>query len=171
MTKGWRILMVDDDRQMGRTLVDILKLNGYQAKAAYSAREALAKVKRVRLDCILTDVKMPEMNGVDLIRAIKAMQPDLPVVLMTAYSTDKRVKEGLKRGSMAALFKPLDIDALLRLLSGLRQKQRMVTADDDLSVQEAPAGYILHRRGLVVIEVTDPPGSYGTTGLVAYSGG
>ena len=146
MTKGWRILVVDDDQQMVRTLVDILKLNGYQAKAAYSGPEALHKVKKIRFDCVLTDIKMSEMDGVDLMRAIKAMQPDLPVALVTAYSTDKLVKEGLEEGAMAALIKPLDIDALLSLFSGLRQKQRMVTVDEEPSVQEAPGTYIAPAR-------------------------
>jgi len=137
MTKAWRILVVDDDQQMVRTLVDILRLKGYQVHAAHSGPEALDKVKKVHFCCVLTDVRMPEMDGADLVRAIKAMQPDVAVVLMTAYFTDKLVKEGLEEGAVAALSKPLDINTLLRLLSALCQEESTVIADDDLSIQEA----------------------------------
>ena len=61
------------------------------------------------------------MDGVELYRAIKARQPDLPMVLMTAYSTNKLVKEGLEEGAIAALTKPLDINALLAIFSSLHR--------------------------------------------------
>jgi CheY-like chemotaxis protein len=74
---------------MAKTLVDILKVKGYETDSATSGPEALEKVRSRRFDSVLTDIKMPEMNGVDLHRLIKQAQPDLPVVLMTAYSLSK----------------------------------------------------------------------------------
>ena len=127
MSETLRILVVDDDPSMAKTLVDIFKVKGHQAEAAHSGPEALAKVAQGsfgsahrheysrwqdrHFDCVLTDVKMPGVNGVELYRALKARQPDLPVVLMTAYSTDRLVEEGLGEGAIAVLTKPLDTAA------------------------------------------------------------
>ncbi len=91
------ILVVDDDRRMAKTLVNIFQVKGYQVEAAHSGPEALEKVAGGRFDCVLTDIKMPEMNGVELYRAIKARQPDLTVVLMTAYSTASWSRRGWRR--------------------------------------------------------------------------
>jgi DNA-binding NtrC family response regulator len=149
------ILVVDDDRMMARTLVDILKVKGYQAEAAHSGPKALEKVTQGHFDCVLTDVKMPEVSGVELYRAIKARQPDLPVVLMTAYSTDRLVQEGLEEGAIAALTKPLDINRLLCFFSSLRKERSIVIVDDDPEFAQT-LGDILRARGFTVTRVTDP---------------
>ena len=123
MSETLRILVVDDGPSMAKTLVDIFKVKGYQAEAAHSGPEALAKMTQAHFDCVLSDVKMPGINGVELYRAIKARQPDLPVVLMTAYSTDSLVKEGLEEGVIAALTKPLEIEELFQLLTKIRHQE------------------------------------------------
>jgi len=120
LTEKLRILVVDDDRRLARTLVDILTVKGHQAQAAYSGPEALDRVKQEQFDCVLSDVRMPEMNGVELHRAIREQQPQTPVLLMTAYSSDRLVRQGLEEGAVACLTKPLNIDSLLRLISSLR---------------------------------------------------
>ena len=74
---------------------------------------------------------MPEMDGVELYRAIKRIQPHIPVVLMTAYATDDRIDEGLQEGALACLTKPLDIEALLRFFSLLHRDRSVVIVDDD----------------------------------------
>ena len=155
MKEKLRILIVDDDRRMVKTLLDIFKVKGYEAEAAHSGVEALDKVDKGRFDCVLTDIKMPQMNGVDLYRAIKAMQPELPVVLMTAYTTDKLVKEGLEEGAVASLTKPLDINLLLSFFSTLRKERSIVIVDDDPKFCKT-LGDILQARGFGVTKVTDP---------------
>lgn len=117
MSEGLRILIVDDDHSMANTLQDILKVKGYEAEAAYSGREGMEKVAQGHFDCVLTDIKMPEVNGVQLCRAIKAGQPELPVVLMTAYPADNLVNEGLKEGVIDILIKPFEMDKLLQVLA------------------------------------------------------
>lgn len=155
MKEKLHILIVDDDRRMVKTLVDVLTVKGYKAEAAYSGPEALDKMKKGQFDCILTDVKMPEMNGVKLYKTIKETRPDLPVVLMTAYSTDKLVKEGLEQGVIASLTKPLDINALLSFFSTLRKERSIVIVDDDPQFCKT-LGDILRERGFSVTQVTDP---------------
>jgi len=148
-----RILVVDDDRRMAKTLLDIFKVEGYEAEAAYSGSRALGKVKKGHFDCVLSDIKMPQMNGVELYRAIKAIQPELPVVFMTAYS--ELVEEGLEEGAIATLNKPLDINLLLGFLSSLRKERSIAIVDDDPQFCESLGG-ILRARGFAVTEVTDP---------------
>jgi len=155
MERKLSILIVDDDRRMARTVGDILKVKGYQAETAFSGSEALKKIKETHFDCVLTDVKMPGINGVELYQAIKEIRPYLPVVLMTAYSSDALIKKGLKEGALASLTKPLDINLLLSFFSSLRREQSIVIVDDDLNFSKTLAG-ILKERDFQVTQVSDP---------------
>ena len=155
MSQKLRILIVDDDRRMARTLSDILKVKGYEAEAAYSGPEALDMMEKGYFDCVLADIKMPEINGVELYKAIKEEQPDLPVVLMTAYSSDKLVEEGLEEGAVASLTKPLDINLLLSFFSSLAKGGSVVIVDDDPQFART-LGDILRARGFAVSELSDP---------------
>jgi len=111
--KERRILVADDDPGIAGTLVDIFRLKKYQADGVYSAAEALQKVMENHYDCILSDVKMPGMNGIELSRAIIEILPEITVVLMTAYATDEQVMAARREGVFKVLTKPLDIDELL----------------------------------------------------------
>ena len=122
MSQNLQILIVDNDWAVARTLRDIFRAKGYEAEVAYSGREAVAEVGKRRFDCILSDIKMPEMGGVELYRLVKETQPELSVVFMTVYSSDRLVQEGLQAGAIATLIKPLDIDLLLSLFSHLRKE-------------------------------------------------
>jgi len=155
MSENLNILIVDDDLKMAKTLVDILKVKGFETESAHSGSEAMDKVKEGHFDCVITDIKMPEMNGVDLYKMINQAQPDIPVVLMTAYSTDKLVNEGLEEGAIAALSKPLDIEALLSFFSMLRKERSIVILDDDPLFCKT-LGDILQVRGFEVSQFNDP---------------
>jgi DNA-binding NtrC family response regulator len=152
--KTLNVLIVDDDRRMANTLSDILNVKGYSTEVAYSGRGAIKKVESGCFDFILTDVKMPDIDGVKFYKTIKVRKPDIPVVLMTAYSTDSLVKEGLDAGVVATLTKPLDINAILSFLSMLKKESTIVIVDDDPKFTKTLAG-ILKKRGFIVIEVTD----------------
>jgi len=145
---------VDDDRMMAKTLHDILSVKGFESDIAYSGAEALEKVDEEQYGCVLSDIKMPEVNGVELYRAIKERNSDLPVVLMTAYSTDGLVQEGLKEGVIACLNKPLDLKMLLNFFSTLYEERTVVLIDDDPLFRKT-LGDILQARGFSVIRITD----------------
>jgi DNA-binding NtrC family response regulator len=155
MNEEIRILIVDDDWRMAKTLVDILKIKGYTAEAAHSAEEALEQIEKNRFHCVLTDVKMPGMNGVELHRAIQKISPELPVILMTAYAADDLITEGLEEGVIAALTKPLDINLLLSFFSSLQKEQTIVIVDDDPKFCEILKD-ILGARGYKVISLMNP---------------
>jgi DNA-binding NtrC family response regulator len=155
MSDNLRILVVDDDQRMARTLADILKVKGYQAETAHSGAAALEMMAETAFDCVLSDIKMPGVNGVELYQAIKAKNPDLPVVLMTAYSADSLVREGLEEGAVAVLTKPLDMGMLLGFFSFLRQARSVVIVDDDHDFCRT-LGDILRVRGFGVTGIADP---------------
>jgi len=155
LSESLRILIVDDDRRMAKTLGDILSVKGFQAELAYSGEEAIESVQTKAFDCVLTDIKMPGLNGVELHRLIKKDHPKTPVVLMTAYATDVLVNQGLEEGAIAALTKPLDINILLGFISSLPMDPKIVIIDDDPVFCDMFKG-VLEERDYDVISITDP---------------
>lgn len=156
MSARAHILVVDDDRRMVRTLVDILRINGNHASPAHSAQEALATLGKKQIDCVLSDISMPGVSGVELCRIIKEKSPLLPVILMTAYSDDGMVQDGLREGAIAVLPKPLDIDTILPFFSSLLRGRSITIVDDDhtfcVTVRK-----ILEGKGFsVTMYTTDP---------------
>ena len=113
------ILIVDDDPTMLKTLKDIFGLDKYTVETALSGIEALEKFNKSEFSCVLIDIKMPGMNGVELFQEIKKKQPQIPVILMTAYATDRLVLEGMREGALVTLTKPLDIDNLKKHIAVL----------------------------------------------------
>ena len=157
MNESLSVLVVDDDWPMAKTLVDVLKLKGFKAEAACSGPGALEMVGSDQFDCVLTDVKMPVVNGVELLRSIKAGRPHLPVLLMTAYAPGDLVHEGLREGAIASFTKPLDIDLLVWFLSELSGPRAIVIVDED-SPSWGTAEKALEQRGFVVKTVREPGG-------------
>ncbi len=154
MTENICILIVDDDHRMAQTIVDILEVKGYEAHAVHSGPEALEMVEMLDFDCVLTDIKMPLMNGVELFRAIHEQRPEIPVVLMTAYATNQLVKNGLDEGAIAVVNKPLDITLLLGFFSSLSKELTIAIVDDDVNFC-LTLGEILQTRGHNVLRVSD----------------
>ncbi len=155
MNQALKILVVDDDPRMTQTLTDILALSGHEALQAWSGPEALEKARAQNFDCILTDIKMPNMNGVELHRLLRESQIGLPVVLMTAYATDDLIAQGLQEGAAGVFDKPLNINRLLNFFSSMAKNQMVVVVDDDpLFCQTLDD--ILKSRGFKAHQVTDP---------------
>jgi CheY-like chemotaxis protein len=149
------ILIVDDDRRMTGTLADILEIQGYQTTQVNTGQEALERIRSASFDCALTDVKMPGMDGVELIRELRKLQPGLPIVLMTAYAADEMLQRGLEEGAVGVLNKPLDMHQVLGFLAALSREQLITIVDDDPDFCATLAD-ILERRGFRVDKVNDP---------------
>lgn len=154
MSNKLNILVVDDDRRMAKTIVDILIVKGYAADFAYSGSEALEAIENRNYDCILTDIKMPSMNGIEFYQEVKELYPETPVLLMTAYTTNELVKQGIEEGAVGVVNKPLDISQLLFFFSALRKERTIVIIDDDPNFCQT-IGDILRNRSYSVIEISD----------------
>lgn len=109
------ILVVDDDPLNTKTLVDVFLVHNIHADATNSGQDALRRIKRdiYEYECVLSDICMPKISGVDLLWEVKRINPDLPFILMTAYANDDLVMEGVAAGALMAMIKPLDIDRLI----------------------------------------------------------
>ncbi len=127
MNKQTDILVVDDNPAMAETLADILHAKGYQIHTAFSGEEALRILERERIDIMLTDVRMPDMNGVELYRRSRDAQPSMRTFLMTAYSADDVIQQGLNEGIKTVLTKPLDMNLLLTLIDAAVSAERYQT--------------------------------------------
>lgn len=131
-TRKLRILVVDDDPGMLETLADILSVTGYTVEAAGSGEEALEKAAANPPDCVLMDVRMPGLNGLETFRRIKPLAPDSFVVLMTAYSSTNILDEARAEGALEVVPKPLDLESLLALIQETSSKTPVLVVDDDL---------------------------------------
>lgn len=156
MNPGLTILIVDDDQRMTHTLADILSMSGYRSVEARSALQAIDLVKKNRFDCVLTDVRMPDMDGTALYKTLHQEQPGLPVILMTAYSADETIHQGLDEGVIGVFEKPLNISQLLGFFSSLSKNRTVAVIDDDPAFCTTLSD-ILHQRGFYVVVAHDPP--------------
>jgi len=150
-----KVLVVDDDRRMVKTIGDILMIKGFEAAAAYTGAEAIECVKSVKPDCVLMDIKMPGSAGTETLVKIKALAPDLPVIIMSAYATEEQAAEVKKQGAYSLLTKPLDIQMILSFLSLLKKGQTVLIVDDDPQFCQT-LRVILHSRGYGVETEADP---------------
>jgi len=110
------ILVVDDDPLQVETLTEIFRMYGWDVRGATSGEEAIAVVAERPQGVVLMDIKMPGMNGVSAMRAIRGRWPDVKVMLMTGYSGAELIEEALRAGAARVWSKPVDIRSLLASL-------------------------------------------------------
>ncbi len=118
-----RVLVVDDEKSILMLLDEALSNWGYQVTTANSASEALASVRTQVFDAALTDVRMPEMSGIELLRELKKRDESMEVVIMTGYPTIASAVEALKEGAYDYLSKPLILDELRHLMQRLMERR------------------------------------------------
>jgi CheY-like chemotaxis protein len=119
--KSLNILVVDDDHNFAHTLCAILQSEGYDCREAYSVEAARDMLMREEFDFVLSDVKMQDQSGLDLYDQVKDEFPNLPFILMTAYTSNEIIDEALKAGVLAAFQKPIDIKGILQYFAKLSQ--------------------------------------------------
>ncbi|MFZ0614533.1 MAG: sigma-54 dependent transcriptional regulator [Desulfobacterales bacterium] len=107
------ILIVDDEKNYTRILGAVLEEEGFEILAANSGPEALEILEGSDVDLVLTDMKMPIMDGIQLLEKIKARDPELPVLMMTAHGTVDKAVEAMQKGAYSYILKPFDNDRLI----------------------------------------------------------
>ena len=106
------ILIVDDEKNYLLVLSAVLEDEGYEVLTAQGGHEALEIQKSSDLDLILSDMKMPAMDGIELLENIKALDPDLPMIMMTAHGTIDKAVEAMQKGAYSYILKPFDNERL-----------------------------------------------------------
>ena len=112
VTEAKRILIVDDEQSMREMLAILLKKEGLDVRTAGSRAEAADALRRGPVDLVLTDVKLPDGDGIEILRHVKAASPETAVVVMTAYGTTETAVAARKLGAEAYILKPFDVDEL-----------------------------------------------------------
>lgn len=136
MEKQVSILLVDDDEGMVKTLTYILLDKGYEVITASNGPKAIHLIKERFFDIALIDIRMPEMDGVQLLKEIRKLSPNTTVMMITAYTMHKLVEEAKKEGAQAIFSKPLDLDHLISQTEKLRNAQRTPQQTNDNKYQE-----------------------------------
>jgi DNA-binding NtrC family response regulator len=149
-----RILVVDDDRAMVATLLDVLSLHGWEAVGAYDGEEAVALAGRESMDVVLMDIRMPRLDGVAALRAIKRAHPGTRVMLMTAHAAQDLLAQAEREGVLRILRKPVALDQLLPLLERAAAGRKPVLVVDDDPAFLHTLCDVLGGRGLPTMQAT-----------------
>jgi len=119
------ILVVDDRVEDRETLRDILVAKKYRAFVAKDGYEAIDIVRKSDFDVILLDIRMPGMDGMEVLEVVKEIKPHIGVVMMTGYSSEGLAGQSLKRGAYTCLYKPfLDMEKLLKVIEEVREQRK-----------------------------------------------
>ena len=119
-----KILIVDDNKHLCNNMKDILELNDYSVSCVYDGLEAIKAVKEDSFTVVFMDIKMPGMTGIDTLKALKQIDPELVVIFITALTDDILYEEGLKSGACEIITKPFDIDKFLGRLEEVIKERK-----------------------------------------------
>ncbi len=127
--KGGLVLAVDDDKEICNNFVDILTERGYEVIAAYDGKEAVTKAKTNIFDILLFDMNLPLLNGLEVYRQIKSIQPNIVAIIVSGYAPemDSLILQALNENAYTFLRKPIDMEQLLGLVEGICSGQHKNT--------------------------------------------
>ncbi len=106
------ILIIDDEKSIRRTLREILEYEGYKVEEAVDGLEGLSMLKERTFDAILLDIKMPKMDGLEVLDKIMQTNPDTPVIMVSGHGTIDTAVEAVKKGAYDFVAKPMDLNRL-----------------------------------------------------------
>ena len=125
-----RLLVIDDETVFVEVLAKRLGRRGVDVEKAFSGQQGIQMLRHRDYDAVLLDLKMPDMDGIEVLKVIKIIAPDLPVILLSGHGASEAVQRGLAGGAFDFLAKPYDLDRLL-------EKIRAAAAG---RLEAAPAG-------------------------------
>ncbi len=137
------ILLVDDEPDFVEMLSLRLREEGHRVRSALDGRAGLAALDETEPDVIVLDIKMPGMDGIETLKAIKAKHPVVEVILLTGHGAIDTAVQGLKSGAFDYLLKPADYEDLLAKLEGARQRK----AEQEDRIRRAEARALIRRTG------------------------
>ncbi|MFB3074956.1 MAG: sigma-54-dependent transcriptional regulator, partial [Candidatus Methylomirabilales bacterium] len=112
-----RILIVDDEAGMREFLSIFLEREGFQVESARDGQEALEAAEKASFDLVISDLRMPTMDGVRLLEGLRKFQPEIPVILMTAYASAESAIEAMKLGAYDYITKPFRVEEVKQVIS------------------------------------------------------
>ncbi|HOK06653.1 MAG TPA: sigma-54 dependent transcriptional regulator [Syntrophales bacterium] len=130
--KKLHILIVEDGKSQREMLRDFLSREGYEVKEAENGETGLQAVRNHHFDVILLDYKMPGMDGMEVLKAVRDINPEIDVVIITAYGTIETAVEAMKAGALDYITKPVDFDELLLLLERVAERRILIRENEIL---------------------------------------
>jgi DNA-binding NtrC family response regulator len=143
MTKkqeNW-ILIVDDDRTISTSLAAVLEQEGYRVETAENGAQALAKASKTHFDLALVDMRLPDMNGTDLLRLLPEGTPKMAKIIVTGYPSMQNAITSVNEGADGYLLKPVEAESVLQMI----EKQLKKRAESTKYSEQKVAEYILGR--------------------------
>lgn len=136
--KDERILIVDDDADMGALLKDFLAKNGFEADALVSGRLALEKIAETEYTVVITDIKMADMDGLEVLKRVRELRPDTAVIMITAFGTIDLAVEAMRAGAFHFVTKPFKMKEILAIMrkavehQGLRRENILLKREVEI---------------------------------------
>jgi two-component system NtrC family response regulator len=130
-----RILIAEDEKTQRDLLEGFLKKEGFSVEAVSNGKEILQKLQASFFDMALIDYKMPELDGLQTLKEIRRLYPDLPVIMMTAYGTVETAVAAMKEGALDYLTKPIDLDEILLMLQRIIERSNLIRENRELKVK------------------------------------
>lgn len=152
--RGKRVLVIDDEEGMRITLAASLELEGYEVVEARDGIQALELVRQQEFTLVISDIRMPGLNGVETFRELKRIQPELTVVLMTAFALEKLIEEAIAEGVYTVIHKPFSMDHLARIVARAVDSPAVLVVDDIPKVADSIVA-VLREAGLSAHAVHD----------------
>ncbi|MDA8168902.1 MAG: sigma-54 dependent transcriptional regulator [Nitrospiraceae bacterium] len=149
-----KILVVEDERNILRFLSKLLKQEGFHAEMAANFEEAASRLSDMAFDLILTDMKLPGRSGLDLLKWMKEKDPELPVLIMTAYGSIESAVEAMKAGAVNYLTKPVESDDLLAIIRHTLLHKKTAAAEGSGRPTEDQYGIIGQSRPIQEVLAT-----------------
>jgi DNA-binding NtrC family response regulator len=122
-----KILVIDDERSIRSTLKDILEYEKYQVDLAEDGQQGIDLVRKNEYDIVLCDIKMPGMDGIEVLEKIQILAPDVPVVMISGHGNIDTAVESIKKGAFDYIEKPLDLNRLLITIRNAMDKSNLIT--------------------------------------------
>jgi len=138
-----RILVVDDDEVECRVLESLLVGAGHQAQSCLSSQEAIAKLKEDPFDLVITDLKMPGIHGLDILREAKELDPFCEVIVITACASVESAVEAMKLGACDYISRPFNVDQMRRVVDKAVEKRRLLRVDGSTEIYDRRVFYAL----------------------------
>jgi two-component system, NtrC family, nitrogen regulation response regulator NtrX len=130
-----KILIVDDETPIRRTLRDILEFEGYDVEEASDGLECISKVQKEKFDVIITDIKMPKMDGIEALERLQILTPETPVIMVSGHGTIDTAVEAVKKGAFDFISKPPDLNRMLITVRNALDRSELVNTTQVLRKQ------------------------------------
>jgi len=124
-----KVLLIDDEAEFLENLSERMQVRGMEVSTAQTSDNAVSAVEEGEYDAIVLDLQMPGMNGIEMLKVIKARKPDMQVILLTGQATLEAGIEAMKLGAMDFMEKPADIDALTEKIKKAQAKKMLLVEE------------------------------------------